>query len=131
SKVSRKILAVTAYEAIEEELMPVAQFFANAKQFLHEDEKPYMVKHAAANVYLQTGALLRLRHVQEKVRKEELVVAGLLYDFTGKLGKKGSMYLVSYNGNSSITELEGSPVAVSLNGRSNLVLPQQKVFMTR
>lgn len=125
--VSRKLLHTNGHEAIEEELWPMAQFFANAKQFLQGDEKPHLVKHAAANVYLQTAALLRMRHVQEKVKAGSLVVAGLLHDFTGRLGKKGNMYLVSYNGSSA--GLETCPIAFSLNGCSNLILPQQKLFM--
>lgn len=127
---SRKVLATAAEEAIDEELSPMAQFFANAKQFLRGDEMPYLVKHAVANVHLQIAALLRLRHVQEKVKNGGLVVAGLLYDFTGRLGKKGSMRLVSYNGNSDVTELEKAPIAAA-SGNTGLILPQQNLFMTQ
>lgn len=94
----KRLLHSDSEEAIREEFASMSRFFANASEVIGMDEEPYLPKYAEANVHLQVAALLQLDKVREKVGREELVVAGAVYDFLGKYGDAGSIYLVNLNG---------------------------------
>ena len=102
SAAQRPLMVLDAEKAIIEELYPMAQFFANARSVIGNDEAPFYVKHAVANVMLQTSLLMRMPHILKKVGKGEMVVTGTVYDFVGRLGAKGMVYLVDLNGSADV-----------------------------
>ncbi len=97
----KRLLHSDSEEAIKEELASMSRFFANAAKVIGKDEEPYLPRHSEANVNLQVAALLQLDKVREKIGSGEIVVAGAVYDFLGKYGPAGSIYLVNVNGGPS------------------------------
>ena len=95
---SRRLIYSDAEEAIHDELLPMANLFANSAEFIGDDKKPYLPKHAELNVHFQIAALLKLKELREKVASGELMVIGTVYDFLGRYGKPGSSYIVNING---------------------------------
>lgn len=117
-RLQRPLVVYEPEKAIESELAPMAQFFANIRQLIGEDS-PSNVRYSAANVALQTSLLMRMPHISRKVEEGSMCVIGTVYDFAGVLGKKGVSYLVDMNGSGRV-----SPSFVQgLNGYSRNVIP--------
>ncbi len=98
----RKLLHSDSEKAMSEELASMSRFFADAENIIGKDEEPYLPRHSEANVHLQVSALLQLDKVREKIGGGEIVVAGAVYDFLGKYGPAGSIYLVNVNGKPAV-----------------------------
>ncbi len=123
ASLNRPLIALDAEKAIETELAPMAQFFANIRGIAGKDEAPFYVKHATANVALQTSLLMRMPHIRKKVNGRKMIVTGTLYDFTGRLGERGMIYLVDVNGTLGTAQVSGV-----LNGYKNNIRPIAELF---
>ncbi|MFH1181726.1 MAG: carbonic anhydrase [Candidatus Woesearchaeota archaeon] len=122
-KMSRRLVHTDSDEAIEEEIMPIAQFYANIRGIIGEDTAPLLVRHAIANVHLQVYSVLKMKQLRQRVANKELLVIGTFYDFIGKLGDRGNMYLVNVNGD--FKNLSG--IAGQLGKHSKQVLSIDKL----
>ena len=105
--VKAAIVMDDAEEAIVSEMKPVAQFFANVKNLLGDDEEQYLPKHAEANVHLQVGVLLALKQLKDDVKNGKRAVVGCIYDFTSRYGGPGTLCMVNING--SIPDVYNNP----------------------